>query len=96
MNRYELGPNIPADKPLRDTHGTLIDQDYIDQAVDDAHQAVTGRPSLAGHRCGPSPQVAFRLPAAERERAQRLAEAEGVSLSELARQALEERIQRAS
>jgi len=39
-----------------------------------------------------SPQVAFRVSAEVREAAERLAEQEGVSLSTLARQALEERI----
>ena len=47
-----------------------------------------GRPSLHGGT-GRSPQVAFRLPAETRARAEALARARGVTVSQLARQALE-------
>lgn len=91
---YELGPDVAADEPVYDSHGNRIDADYIEHAVADVHDALAGRPSLSGR--GSSPQVAFRVPPAVRDAAQRLAHDEGVSLSEFAREALEERIARAS
>ncbi|MHB1235519.1 MAG: hypothetical protein ACYCZK_07585 [Microbacteriaceae bacterium] len=45
-----------------------------------------GRPSLGGR--GSSPQVAFRIPPALRERAERVAQQEGTTVSALAREAL--------
>ncbi len=53
-----------------------------------------GRPSLAGPS-GRSPQVTFRLPAEERELAERVAAARGTTVSALAREALEDLLRRA-
>ena len=53
-----------------------------------------GRPSLTGKR-EPSPHVGFRVSPELRQRADALAHARGVSLSALARQALEEYVARA-
>jgi len=53
-----------------------------------------GRPPLGN--VGISPQITFRVPRATREKAEMLAASEGVSVSALARQALEEFISRAS
>lgn len=47
-----------------------------------------GRPPL-GERGTTSPQIAFRIPVDLRERAARVAEAEGITVSALAREALE-------
>lgn len=52
-----------------------------------------GRPSLAGPS-GRSPQVTFRLPAEERERAEKVAAARGTTVSALAREALEDLLRR--
>lgn len=52
-----------------------------------------GRPPLGN--AGTSPQIIFRVPRETREKDERLAASEGVSASELARQALEEFISRA-
>ncbi|WP_017972467.1 ribbon-helix-helix protein, CopG family [Actinopolyspora halophila] len=95
QQRYTLGPDAATDEELYDSHGNPVDATYIDQAVDDVDRALSGRPSLSGRRTR-SPQIAFRLPAAEREQAQQLAEQQGVSVSELARRALEEHLRRAS
>jgi hypothetical protein len=48
----------------------------------------SGRPSL-GATGSTSPQVAFRMPVDLRERAEKRAEAEGITVSALAREALE-------
>jgi hypothetical protein len=92
-NRYTLGPDVPDGEPVRDSKGNLIDADYIDRAVEDVHTAL-GRPSLSGG--GRSPRVTFRVSVEVREAAERLAEQEGITLTDLARQTLEERIRRAS
>lgn len=91
--KYEIGPDVAPDEKVYDTHGNLIDDDYIAQAVEDAHEALAGRPSLSGRK-GLSPRVSFRLPTEVRDAAEQLAESEGVSLSTLARRALEERVSR--
>jgi hypothetical protein len=85
--KYTLGPDVPADEPVYDSKGNLVDDGYIDQAVEDVHRAL-GRPSLSG--AGSSPRVSFRLSAETRQAAEKIAEQQGVSLSELARHALEE------
>lgn len=82
----------PEDR-LRDSQGRLIDEDYVRHAVEDVHR-VLGRPSLSGTR-SPSPQVVVRMTPQLRDAAKELAEREGITLSELTRQALEERIARA-
>lgn len=93
--QYTLGPDAPAHEPVYDTRGNLIDDDYIRHAVEDVHAAVGGRPALAGGTAsGASPQISFRVPQDTRTTAERLATAEGISLSEFARHALEESIQR--
>jgi 1-acyl-sn-glycerol-3-phosphate acyltransferase len=92
-NRYTLGPDVPDDEPVRDSKGNPIDAGYIERAVEEVHTAL-GRPSLSGG--GESPRVTFRVSADVREAAERLAKREGITLTDLARQALEERIRRAS
>ncbi len=78
---------------LHDEHDTPITTAYLEQAAREAELGyqpdrliLRGRPSLSNR--GDSPQVRFRVPATLRERAQARANAEGKSLSELARDAL--------
>lgn len=69
-----------------------------DAALVDAQITVSrrvGRPSLTASG-GPSPQVTFRLSPSMRDRAERVAHARGTTVSALARQALEELVNRAS
>ncbi len=91
---YILGADASADEQVYDARGNLIDEGYIARAVEDVHDALAGRPSLSGE--GASPQVAFRVSAEVRKAAQRLAAAQGISLSAFARQALEQRIRHAN
>lgn len=80
---------------LYDSKGNPITREYLDDVSAEAEAgydltALTparGRPSLAGQ--GESPQVRFRLPTDLRERATQRARAEGKSVSQLAREALE-------
>lgn len=68
-----------------DRRGNRIDRAYVDAAVEHVHRTV-GRPSLTapGKR---SPQVTFRLSPEEKAAAKALAERQGKTVSELAREA---------
>lgn len=92
MSAKKSGWLGPEDK-VRDSQGRLIDNEYVRRAVEDVHR-VLGRPSLSGVR-SPSPQVVVRMTPQLRDAARELAQREGITLSELTRQALEERIKRA-
>lgn len=71
----------------------------VDKAIVDGRGAVTfprrGRPSLTGRREA-SPNVGFRITPEMRALAQSVADKQGVSVSALARQALEDLLRRAS
>ena len=47
--KYQLGPDVANDEALRDSQGRLVDDAYVDAAVEDAIAAVRGRgrPSLS-------------------------------------------------
>jgi predicted HicB family RNase H-like nuclease len=84
-----IGRDVDLDKEVRrDKQGRRVDESYADRLIEATRRP--GRPSLAED--GPSPSIAFRVPAALRERAEELAAREGKSVSELAREALEARI----
>ena len=86
-----VGPDVDLDKEdVRLADGTRLTQEVADEIVEEARRSA-GRPSLSGARAR-SPQIAFRVPAKVRERAAELAAREGKTVSELAREALEERI----
>jgi len=86
-----IGPDVDlSQEVVRDAKGKRVTQQYVDDVV---KQARRGRPSLDSGR---SPQVAFRLPPALRARAARVAAAEGKSVSQLAREALEQRLNRSA
>ncbi len=70
--------------------GTRLTDKIAAQLAEDAiSKTHTGRPSLSGTR-EHSPQVAFRVPPTLRRRAERVAKNEGITVSALAREALEE------
>ena len=84
-----IGSDVDLEREVRrDKQGRRIDQAYADRLIEAARRP--GRPSLA--EGGPSPSIAFRVPAALRERAEEVAAREGKSVSELAREALEARL----
>lgn len=70
--------------------GTRLTQDVADAIVEDVRRKV-GRPSLTGE-AAISPRVTFRLTPDVRDRAAAVAEREGKTISELAREALEARV----
>jgi hypothetical protein len=75
-------------KVHRDRDGRRVDDAYVERLIGAGRKP--GRPSLAED--GPSPSIAFRLPAAVREQAEAVAAREGKTVSQLAREALEARL----
>lgn len=71
--------------------GTRLTDDVVDDIVEQARRK-GGRPSLTGDSAA-SPRVSFRLTPDVRERAATIAEREGKTISQLAREALEARVQ---
>ncbi|HEU0101017.1 MAG TPA: hypothetical protein VFR07_01705 [Mycobacteriales bacterium] len=65
--------------------------DEVAAGIIDKVRRSSGRPSLSGQSSA-SPQIAFRVAPAVRDRAAHVAAKEGKTISELAREALEERI----
>lgn len=78
-----------AREDVRLADGTRLTEDVVEQIVDDVRRSA-GRPSLSGRAT--SPQVAFRVPAELRRRASEVAAREGKTISQLAREALEDRL----
>ncbi|HEY2764136.1 MAG TPA: ribbon-helix-helix domain-containing protein [Pseudonocardiaceae bacterium] len=89
-HRHEVGPDVDLDaEDIRDRQGRRITSEYAERAAEEALElARPGRPPL-GAGGQPSPRVSFRVPEQTRRRAEQLARAEGRSVSELAREALE-------
>ena len=86
-----IGPDIDLDEEdVRLADGTRLTPNAAEEIVERARRAA-GRPSLSGESRH-SPQIAFRVPRKLRDRAARVAAKEGKTVSELAREALEQRI----
>ena len=83
-----------AHDDVRLPDGTRLTEHVAEQIVVDVRRKI-GRPSLNGEPAV-SPRVSFRLTPETRERAERIAEREGKSISQLAREALEAHIKAAS
>lgn len=80
---------------LRDSKGVPISNDYLDQVIREAEAGYdlskarrVGRPSLSGEG-QQSPKVTFRVSEEVRAEAERVAEQQGKTVSQLAREALE-------
>jgi len=92
-------------KPREVIAGIEMTDEEVDRIVEETVQAALdgkgtwyfpqrGRPSLTGKR-EPSPHVGFRVSPELRQRADAIAHERGISLSALARQALEEYVKQA-
>jgi hypothetical protein len=81
-----------SQETVRDKSGRPIDAAYVEEFVEAARKT-PGRPSLAK---GTSPSVAFRLPPELRARAAEIAAREGKTVSQLAREALQARLDRSA
>jgi hypothetical protein len=87
---YRLGRDVDlASEEVRDSRGRRVDEAYVRRAVDYDPQVVRpGRRSLSGAEHH-SPRVSFRVSDDLRDAAEREAKRRGLSLSQLAREALE-------
>ena len=94
-------PRVSADTPIgtdvdleredvRLADGTRLTSAVAESIVEEVRRT-GGRPSLSGTPAH-SPQIAFRVPAAVRDRAARVAAEEGKTVSQLAREALAARL----
>lgn len=83
-----IGRDVDLDREVRrDKQGRRVTDAYVDRLT--SARRGPGRPALAD---GPSPSIAFRVPAALREQAEEIAEREGKTVSQLARESLEARV----
>jgi len=87
--KYEVvGPDVDLDtEVILLPSGRRLTNEVADEIVAEVRRA-TGRPSLTG-TTGHSPRITIRIPEPIRDRAAQQAAAEHVSLSGLARKALE-------
>lgn len=86
-----IGPDVDLGvEDVRLADGGRLTEDVAGQIVDQVRRAA-GRPSLSG-RATASPQIAFRVAPEVRQRAAELAAREGKTVSQLAREALEDRV----
>jgi predicted HicB family RNase H-like nuclease len=86
-----IGPDVDLGRDdIRLADGSRLTQEIADSVVEQARR-VAGRPSLSGN-AEASPQIAFRVAPDVRDRAAQVAAREGKTISQLAREALEERV----
>jgi hypothetical protein len=89
--RSPIGHDVDlAQEKVRLNDGTRLTEKLATEIVDSIRRGI-GRPSLSGHST-PSPQIAFRVPQSVRDQAAQVAAREGKTISQLAREALEDRV----
>ena len=84
---YVEGPDVPDTEVLRDRKGRVVDDAYVEAAVDDALRRVRGRPSLS--ESGESPLLRVRLSRDLDDAVRDAAQKAGQSRSEWVRQVLD-------
>ncbi|MDN5915113.1 MAG: ribbon-helix-helix protein, CopG family [Pseudonocardia sp.] len=91
---HEVAPDVDLDvEDVRDRQGRRVTPEYAERAAEEALRLVRpGRPAL-GEVGQHSPRVSFRVPEQVRRQAEQRAAAEGRSVSEIAREALERYLQ---
>ncbi len=94
--RYRWGPDVPDDEELRDSQGRLVDDAYVEAAVERAMGTVRrrGRPSLSDE--GESPLLRVRLSRELDDAIRRAVKQARASRSEWVRRVLDEAVHRAS
>ncbi len=91
-HRPQKGEDVDLDREdVRLPDGTRLTQQVAEAIVEDVRRKV-GRPSLTG-QAAVSPRVTFRLTPDARDRAAAIAERENKTISQLAREALEQRVE---
>lgn len=88
--RRKISPTIGRNEVLRDSQGRVVDDEYVDRAVEDALDYVRGRgrPSLSDS--GESPSLRVRVPRELDAAVRDAARASGESVSDWIRHALEQ------
>jgi predicted DNA-binding protein len=91
---HRLGADVDLDATaVLDGDGRRITERRAQEIADEVLREVRrGRPSLGRDRPGTSPHVSFRVPVELRAKAERKARAEGKSVSQVAREALERHV----
>lgn len=95
---FVLGRDIPDDEVVYDSQGRVVDDAYVDRAIEDMHRRypLPGRPSLSGAgESGESPMLRVRLPRELAEAVDRAAKSANTSRSEWVRRALADGVRRA-
>jgi len=87
--------DVPDVEELRDDHGRVVDDAYVDAAVEDAIAQVRGRGRPSMSTAGESPLLRVRLPRDLDEAVRAAAEKAGASRSEWVRRALDDAVRRA-
>ena len=86
---YRVGTDVPRGQKVRDRRGRVIDDAYVERAVEDAIKQARsrGRPSLS--QTGESPLLRVRLPRELDDAVRRAAAKSGTSRAEWVRQVLD-------
>jgi predicted HicB family RNase H-like nuclease len=86
-----IGPDVDLDRDdVRLVDGTRLTEQEAADIVDEVRRR-GGRPSLTG-QAAVSPRIAFRVDPRVRDSAAQIADREGKTISQLAREALEARV----
>ncbi len=86
-----IGPDVDLDRDdVRLADGTRLTEQEAADIVEEVRRR-GGRPSLTG-RAAVSPRIAFRVDPRVRDSAAQIADREGKTISQLAREALEARV----
>jgi predicted HicB family RNase H-like nuclease len=86
-----IGPDVDLDRDdVRLADGTRLTEQKATDIVDEVRRR-GGRPSLTG-QAAVSPRIAFRVDPRVRDSAAQIADREGKTISQLAREALEARV----
>lgn len=88
--KYTLGAEVPEGEELRDSKGRLVDDSYVETAVDEAIKTVRGRgrPSLS--ESGESPLLRVRISPELNDAVSKAAEAAGESRAAWVRHVLDQ------
>lgn len=92
-SRRIVGPEVDLESEvLVDSKGRRVDRAYVERALAEVEEDVArraGRPSLTG-KSAHSPHVSFRITPELKARAEQAAREQGTTVSNLAREALEQ------
>ncbi|MDA8400146.1 MAG: ribbon-helix-helix protein, CopG family [Actinomycetota bacterium] len=92
VSKYKLGPDVKPNEKICDSKGNVIDEKYMENAVQDVHRQLgRGRPSLTAPG-KVSPEIKARVPAELKLRLQQAAKDRGESLSDFIRKVLERQL----